>query len=46
MTSIAILAVLLGTILTFVVTRRTAQRMTKQVFEPYFREEGAMENHE
>ena len=43
-TTIAVLTILLATILTFVVTRRTTQRMTKQVFDPYFREEGAMKN--
>ena len=46
MTTMAILAVLLGTILTFVITRRTTQRMANQIFEPYFREEGAMKNGE
>ena len=44
MTTMAILAVLLGTILTFVITRRTTRRMSNQIFEPYFREEGAMKN--
>ena len=43
-TTIAILTILLATILTFVITRRTTRRMSNQIFEPYFREEGAMKN--